>query len=123
MHELAVTEGLLEVALHHAAGRRVTDLHIVVGQLSSIVDDSVQFYWDFASANTVCEGAQLHFTRVPTTLVCQDCGHTYTLKTHLEDCPQCHSLHVRIMSGEEFRLDSIEVETEAPVPQPEASLL
>jgi hydrogenase nickel incorporation protein HypA/HybF len=60
MHELMVTESILEIALRHAgqAGAvRVTDLFLVVGDLSSIVDDSVQFYWDFVSEGTAAEGA------------------------------------------------------------------
>ena len=46
MHELAITENLLKIALEHAekaGASSVTDLHVVMGELSSIVDDSVQF--------------------------------------------------------------------------------
>ena len=76
MHELAVTESILNIAVQHAsqAGAvRVTDLHLVIGQLSSIVDDSVQFYWDMISEGTICAGAELHFERRPATLKCLDC--------------------------------------------------
>ena len=56
MHELSVTEALLEIALRHAQAaqaRQITGLHVVIGQLSSVIDDSVQFYWDFVSAGTL----------------------------------------------------------------------
>jgi hydrogenase nickel incorporation protein HypA/HybF len=49
MHELAVTENILNIAVQHgtqANAVRVTSLQLVIGQLSSIVDDSVRFYWD-----------------------------------------------------------------------------
>ncbi|MGD8998651.1 MAG: hydrogenase maturation nickel metallochaperone HypA, partial [Anaerolineae bacterium] len=71
MHELSVTESLLEIALRHAAragAARITRLNIVVGELSSIVDESVQFYWDIVSRGTMAEGAELHFERVDGTL-------------------------------------------------------
>jgi hydrogenase nickel incorporation protein HypA/HybF len=116
MHELAVTESLLNIALQHAQQAqavRVTDLYLVLGQLSSIVDDSVQFYWDTISEGTICEGAQLHFERVPATLLCLDCSHAYTLPDQLIACPQCGSERVKVTAGEEFRLDSIDVETAA----------
>ncbi len=119
MHELSITESILNIAIRHAVqaeATRVTDLYLVVGQLSSIVDDSVQFYWDFVSQGTICEGAQLHFERVPAGLVCLDCAHSYTLNGELTPCPKCGSTHVTIERGEEFRLDSIAVE-KTPVPE------
>lgn len=113
MHELAITENILNIATRHAEAAnagRVTDLHLVLGQLSSIVDDSVQFYWDIISRDTICEGAQLHFERVPAGLRCLECGHEYTLDRELMACPQCDSIRVKIEQGEEFYLDSIEIE-------------
>ena len=53
MHELAVTQSTLDLALKYAGGRRITAIYLVVGELSSIVDDSVQFYWDFISRDTL----------------------------------------------------------------------
>ena len=111
MHELMVTESILEIALRHAgeAGAiRVTDLFLVVGDLSSIVDDSVQFYWDFVSEGTAAEGATLHFRRVPAEFACNDCDHTYPMKEDLL-CPACGSSNVKIISGQEFYMEAIEV--------------
>jgi len=113
VHELAVTESLLQMALQHAqpaGATRVTAVHLVIGQLSSIVDDSVQFYWDMISAGTLCEGAQLQFERVPASLLCLTCSHTYILDGELMGCPRCGSERVKVTGGDEFRLESIEVE-------------
>ena len=115
MHELAVTQSLLEIALRHAeaaAARRVTALHIVMGRLSSMVDDSVQFYWDTISEGTACEGATLHFRRVPAAFACLACGAEYVLDGEMTPCPACDSPRVRIVSGDEFRLESIDIERE-----------
>ena len=115
MHEMAVTQSILDIALDHAErveATRVTDLFLVVGQLSSIVDDSVQFYWNIVSEETICEGARLHFERIPAQMVCLECGASYDLTGGLEGCPVCDSFRVRVSGGEEFRLESIEVETE-----------
>jgi hydrogenase nickel incorporation protein HypA/HybF len=57
MHELAVTESILEIALRHAQehnARHITGLYLVLGQWASIVDDSVQFYWDIISVYRWC---------------------------------------------------------------------
>lgn len=113
MHELAVTQSILDIALDHAersGAARVTALNLVIGQLSSIVDDSVQFYWDIISQNTLCEGATLNFERIAAQMSCLDCGQTYTLTRGLEACPRCESLRVRVVAGDEFRLESMEIE-------------
>jgi hydrogenase nickel incorporation protein HypA/HybF len=112
MHELSVTESILSIATKHAQAqkaKKVTDIYIILGQLSSIVDDSVQFYWDMISEDTLCAGARLHFDRQPARLLCQDCGKEYSLEGDLTGCPQCGSARIRVITGDEFRLDSIEI--------------
>jgi hydrogenase nickel incorporation protein HypA/HybF len=113
MHELAVTENILSIATKHAEqaqATRVTDIHITIGQLSSVVDESVQFYWDIVSENTLCFGAKLHFNRIPAEFFCTDCKTKFNLDQELAPCPNCGSIRVRIVSGEEFFLESIEIE-------------
>jgi hydrogenase nickel incorporation protein HypA/HybF len=113
MHELSVTESVLEIACKHAEkaqATRVTDIHLVIGRLSSIVDDSVQFYWDIISKGTLCENAKIHFKRVPAELICLDCQHKYLLDDELMPCPNCGSARIRVLSGDEFNLESIEIQ-------------
>lgn len=115
MHELAVTQNILDIALKYAQesnASRVTDLYIVIGRLSSIVDDSVQFYWDIISENSLCAGSKLHFKREPAELLCLDCQKPYTVEGELRPCPACGSAHVQVTSGDQFYLDSIEIEKE-----------
>lgn len=113
MHELAVTESILDIAVKYAQqaeASKVTDLYLVIGRLSSIVDDSVQFYWEIVSEDTLCAGSKLHFQRVPATMACLDCGKEYTLEGELMPCPECKSARVKVASGDQFFLDSIEIE-------------
>ncbi|MEA3374860.1 MAG: hydrogenase maturation nickel metallochaperone HypA [Chloroflexota bacterium] len=113
MHELSVTESLLEIALRHAeqaGAERIVRLNIVIGELSSIVDESVQFYWDIVSKDTIAEGAELRFARVNGTLRCLACGHTFPLSHRDFICPKCGEGRVTAVGGDDFRLDSIEIE-------------
>ena len=115
MHELAVTESILNIASDYAkkaGAARVTDLYLVVGRLSSLVDDSVQFYWDIISQDTICAKAQLHFERIPANILCLDCSNEYVLSDELSACPKCGSVKIKVVSGEEFSLDSIAIEKE-----------
>jgi hydrogenase nickel incorporation protein HypA/HybF len=113
MHELPVTQNLLEIALRHAQdsnAKRILGLNIVIGQLATIVDDSVQFYWDLIAEGTIAEGAKLTFCRIPIELLCQACGRQYTPGPDDFNCPECQSSNVKIVTGKEFYLESIEVE-------------
>jgi len=112
MHELPVTESILKIVLESAQKNKataVTDITLTIGSLSSIVDDSVQFYWNYVSQGTICENAKLHFNRVRATLKCLDCDTTYSLIDDLTPCPSCGSINVIILSGEEFQVDHIEI--------------
>lgn len=118
MHELAVTESILNIVTRHAEqsqASKVTDIHLVIGQLSSIVDDSVQFYWDIIADNTIFTGAVLHFTRIPARFQCRDCGQIYEIPQQLTPCIKCGSINVDLLQGEEFYVESIEIEKEANV--------
>jgi hydrogenase nickel incorporation protein HypA/HybF len=113
MHELAVTESILKIAEKHAIQSnavKVTGIYIVIGNLSSIVNDSVQFYWEIISKDTICANSTLHFERVPAKMFCLDCANEFELAGELMPCPQCQSMRLKVTSGEDFWLDSIEIE-------------
>ena len=114
MHELTITESLLEITLRHAKKAnaiRITDLYLVIGDLSSVVDDSVQFYWDIVAKDTPAEGANLHFKRKATQIQCLECEEIYHPTNNIMACPRCESIHVKILSGEEFFLEAINIES------------
>jgi hydrogenase nickel incorporation protein HypA/HybF len=113
MHELSVTQSLLDIALRHAEqaeAKHITDLHIVMGELSSMVDDSIQFYWDIIAKGTMAEQAVLHFRRVPAELQCMTCSEKYHPTDRELACPKCNGINTRIIAGQEFALESIDVE-------------
>jgi hydrogenase nickel incorporation protein HypA/HybF len=110
MHELSVTQSILDIALRNAGTRKIKQVNLVIGQFSSIVDDSVQFYWEIITKDTSAEGSLLHFERIPGEMTCQNCGHTFRPTGETFDCPACSSTFVKISKGEEFQVDSIDVE-------------
>jgi hydrogenase nickel incorporation protein HypA/HybF len=115
MHELPVTESILEISLRAAQAqnaRRISDIYLKIGQWSTIVDDSIQFYWDTLSEGTLAQGATLHFERIPTLLLCLDCAHSYHPTGEQLLCPQCGSARLHVHQGEEFQVESIEIETD-----------
>jgi len=114
MHELPITQNILKLALQYglnSRAKRITDLYLVIGQLSSVIDDSVQFYWPIISEGTMAENASLHFKRIPAKLECTQCETQYTIEDGtLSTCPNCDSSQVRILTGNEFQLESIGID-------------
>ena len=113
MHELSVTENILDIAIQHAERAeaiRIKDLYLVIGDLSSIIDDSVQFYWDILTKNTIAEESRIHFKRIPTELECKNCGQEYQPNGKDLACPTCDGIQIKIISGNEFYLESINIE-------------
>lgn len=113
MHELAITESVLKTAVEHARAARagrITDVHLVIGQLSSFIDDSVNFYWDILTEGTLAEGAVLHFRRVPAELECLTCEAHYGLTGEDLACPACGGIKINVLAGDEFNLEAIDVE-------------
>jgi hydrogenase nickel incorporation protein HypA/HybF len=113
VHELGVTQSILQIALHHAheaGATRITSLNLVIGELASIVDDSVQFYWGMIAKDTIAENAVLNFKRIPALLKCRACGHTFDMDRREFACPACGSGKVEVAGGDEFFLESIDVD-------------
>jgi hydrogenase nickel incorporation protein HypA/HybF len=113
MHELSVSENILDIALRHAErvnAIKIKDLYLVIGDLSSIIDDSVQFYWDIITKNTIAEESTLHFKRIQIVLECKNCKQDYQPNGKDLLCPSCGGSQINIISGNEFYLESINVE-------------
>lgn len=113
MHELSVTENILEIAIRHAEraeATRISELNLVIGDLASIIDDSVQFYWEILTKNTIAEESRLHFKRIQTVLECKNCNQEYQPNGKDLVCPTCGGIQINIISGNEFYLESINIE-------------
>ena len=115
MHEMAVTQSILDIAIKHAeqaGASQILGINLVIGEMLGVVDDSLQFYFDFLSKDTVAEGAALVFDRRPAIYRCRECDTRY----HPEDfnwiCPACDALAFEVVSGREFRIESIEVDNQ-----------
>ena len=113
MHELAATQSMLETAVQRAqaaGAQRITDMQVVLGQMSDLTIASVQFYWDSISPGTLAEGARLHFRRVPAELLCLNCNHRYAPAEDEMACPACGSAKLKVVAGMEFYLEALDIE-------------
>jgi hydrogenase nickel incorporation protein HypA/HybF len=113
MHEYSITQSLLELALARAgeAGAgRITRINLVLGEMSGVVDECVETYFEFLSKDTIAAGAGLVFEKRPTKVRCRNCRNVYSPADHDWSCPACREFGVEIVSGRECYLESIEVD-------------
>jgi hydrogenase nickel incorporation protein HypA/HybF len=113
MHEYSITESILSLALEKAKEAnavRITQINLVIGELSGVVAECVQFYFDHISKNTTADGASLDFATRPTQVRCQKCDKVFTPENGDWSCPECHETAIDIVSGRECYMESIEVE-------------
>jgi hydrogenase nickel incorporation protein HypA/HybF len=110
MHELSLTQGIIDLCLQHAGGRRVKLLEVEIGELSSVVPEAIEFCFEACSRDTLLEGAELAIIRIPGRGECQDCSAETPLTELFGACLHCGSNRVVIINGEEMRVREIEVE-------------
>jgi hydrogenase nickel incorporation protein HypA/HybF len=110
MHELSMCGSIYEIVERAASGRPVAVIHLQVGQLRQVVPDTLSYCWSLVSDQTFLAGSELEVDSVPVRLRCLDCQSETTLTDQLLLlCPSCYGDHVRVTTGEEFQLTSLEL--------------
>jgi hydrogenase nickel incorporation protein HypA/HybF len=89
----------------------VRTVELVIGDLSSMVDDSVQFYFDLLGRDTLAAGAELRIRREHARAACGSCGASYEVAPPLVPvCEVCGALTLQVSGGRAFYIESIEVD-------------
>jgi hydrogenase nickel incorporation protein HypA/HybF len=112
VHELSVSQAVVDTVVKHAQGRPVTAVHLRIGGLRQVVPESLAFYFEFTARGTLCEGARLEQELVPVRLRCPPCQLDWNVELPVFRCPSCGGGEVEVASGNELEVESIEVETE-----------
>jgi hydrogenase nickel incorporation protein HypA/HybF len=110
VHELALSRAIVATVEKHAAGRRVSVVTLRVGQLRQAVPETLEFYFEFVARGSVCEGARLEQELVEARLHCDPCGTEWAIDVPAFRCPSCGGGDVGVVGGNEFQVESIEVE-------------
>ena len=108
MHELSITQSIVDLVADHAGDSRVVAVHLSVGRLSGVVPDAVRFCFDLLTEGTPLAGARLDIEEPAGRARCGACGTDFTLVDLVLLCA-CGSAAVELLAGRELRVTSLEV--------------
>jgi len=113
MHELGITENIISIVLKHGEkedAKKITKITLKIGELTQVVGDCIQFYFDQLSKDTIAENAELVIEYIPIKVRCADCGSEKEASNYDFTCPSCGAICTEFTAGREFLVDDIEVE-------------
>jgi hydrogenase nickel incorporation protein HypA/HybF len=110
MHEMSITQSVVEICEGHAGGRRVTDVVLEIGELSGVVPDSIEFCFEACTKGTLLEGARLSIETVPALGRCPDCGAQSPVLSLFDPCAGCGAYGLALVCGDELRVKELELE-------------
>ena len=110
MHELAIAESIVDIAVRHARGRTVSRVEVSVGHLRQVVPSALSFAFELVAQGTAVEGAELVLNVVSATGRCRACGAETEMSGFPLLCRACGSADMAVIAGEELRVESLDVE-------------
>ena len=111
MREFESTQKILKKVLSQGKDDTpIKSVHVVMGEVAELDQDIIQKYWNDLSKGTPAEHAQLHFRLIKAEVQCMACFNKYQPLNGVIHCPYCGSYGAKILSGEEFDLESIELD-------------
>jgi len=110
MHEMSITQSMVELCETHAQGRRVTVVLLQIGALAGVVPDSIEFCFEACSRGTLVEGARLEIELVAGVGSCPACRREAPLESLYDPCPRCGAFGLEPIFGQELRVKELELE-------------
>jgi hydrogenase nickel incorporation protein HypA/HybF len=114
MHEMAITQSIVDAVVERVGTARVTRVGLQIGALSGVEADSVRFCFDVVTRDTLLEGASLQIARPVGSGRCRDCGDRFRVDDPLPVCA-CGSVDIEVTGGQQVRVTDIEMEAAADV--------
>jgi hydrogenase nickel incorporation protein HypA/HybF len=106
MHELAITQSVVEAVTERTGTTPVATVRLRVGRLSGVVPDAMRFCFELVTAGTPLEGAALEFEQPEGRGSCRTCGAHVVLADPILLC-DCGSADVEVLTGRELAVASV----------------
>jgi hydrogenase nickel incorporation protein HypA/HybF len=112
MHELAMTESIIELVEAEARKRgsdRIDGIKLRIGQFTGVVKEALEFAFDAIKHGTLAESAELLIEIVPVRMKCSPCDKVFSPDGIFDFfCPVCDR-PAEIVSGRELQIEYIDL--------------
>lgn len=102
--------GIVTDEAQKAHVRAVTQVCLCIGDLAGVEATTLTACFEMLSEGTVTDKAKLIIKRIPATGTCTACGTAAVGRGRMLRCPSCQAGSVKLATGREFYVESIEVE-------------
>lgn len=106
MHELSLTQNLLNTALEKVDRKRIVSVDLLIGPFSDDREEAIRFYWRDLARGTAGEGAQLHFRHTQADIKCLACG-AFVAEEEGSICTYCHGSDLQLPGKDEVQLERV----------------
>lgn len=110
MRKFKITQNLLDAAINKAKSRQILNVHLRIGSFLGEREESIRFDWPDLAKGTPGDGATLHFQQVHADTKCFGCSGGFIFDDGTSVCADCQSDSLHWPSGEDVKLERIEVE-------------
>ncbi|MBR2215019.1 MAG: hydrogenase maturation nickel metallochaperone HypA [Selenomonadaceae bacterium] len=113
MHEMALAEGILKIALDYAAeneASKINEVGLLIGEMSGVELEALEFSWRLIAQGTLAEGATLAIKKIPLRGRCSKCGQEMHIEHYNFWCPWCKDGVLTLISGREMQVEYLEVD-------------
>ena len=112
MHEYTIVQSLLDSCEENAIANNASKVHRVVvkiGVMSGVEPDLLKTAFDTFKEKTMCEDAEFIINIQNVLIKCKDCQKESTLEKLEYCCPECKSVDLDIIDGEDMYLMQLEL--------------
>lgn len=112
MHEQLAIRAHFDKVVRQAGAARVKSVRFALGEMAGFGQEIVRETWSALSKGTLLERVPLRFRLIHAEAQCMACFKTYRPANGVIHCPHCGGFGAKILTGEEFHVEHIEMEDE-----------
>ncbi len=116
MHELSIAQNIFQIVNCSVEKDKldlVDKIYLKIGLLSNVLTESLNFSYTSVIENTPLKNSRLYIEIIPIKIRCNNCNVINTSNDFIFNCPDCKSLEINVISGDEMIISSIHLKDES----------